>query len=52
MNWSASLMLASISFYVVARADFVEKNEGFFFGGGVGFDLGRMILVPLFRRFY
>jgi hypothetical protein len=46
-----SWMLASISFYVMARADFVEKNEGFFFGGGVAFDLGRIILGPLFRRF-
>lgn len=47
-----SWVLASISFYVVARADFVEKNEGFFLGGGLGVDLGRLILGPLFRRFY
>jgi hypothetical protein len=45
-------MLASISFYVSARADFVEKNSGFFLGGGVGFDFGRLIVGPLFRRIY
>jgi len=45
-------MLASVSIYAIARADFIEKNEGFFFGGGLGFDIGRLVLGPLFRRYY
>jgi hypothetical protein len=29
----------------------VEKNEGVFVGGGLGFDLGRLLIAPFVRRF-
>lgn len=43
--------LASLSIWASVRADWVEKNEGVFIGGGLGFDLGRLLIAPLIRTF-
>jgi hypothetical protein len=44
-------VLASFSIWASVRADWVEKNEGVFVGGGLGFDLGRLLIAPFVRRF-
>ncbi len=44
-------VLASISIWASVRADWVEKKEGEFVGGGLGFDLGRLLIAPFVRRF-
>lgn len=46
----ASWALSSLSVYALVRADWVEKNEGVFVGGGLGFDLARLVIAPFVRR--
>lgn len=44
--------LSSLSIYALVRADWVEANEGVFVGGGVGFDLARIIIAPFTRKIF
>lgn len=43
-------LLSGLSLWVSVRADWVEKNEGAFVGGGVGLDLARLVVAPIAQR--
>jgi hypothetical protein len=49
-GWARTYVLSGLSAWGEAREDFLGKNSGSMLAGGIGFDLGRNVLLPILHQ--